>query len=91
MSISALTNLRDYLIGTLSKEDMAWLSLELAGHVREEEELKPYTKEELNAIIDESERQIANGEVYDFNEVLRELEEELDNEFVKEEQLLEAV
>ena len=91
MSKETLTNLRDYLIGTLSKEDMAWLTAELAAHAKEEEKLKPYTMEELNAMIDESEQQIANGEVYDFEEVLNEIENELDKEFEKEELLLEAV
>ena len=39
--------------------------------------LKPYTMEELHAMIAESERQIAQGEVYDFDDVIREIEEEL--------------
>ena len=53
------------------------------------EGLKPYTLEELHARIDESERQIAQGEVYDFDDVIREIEEELarDEEF----ELAEAV
>ena len=87
MSREALTNLRDYLIGTLSKQDMAWLTLELARHAKEEERLKPYTKEELNAILDESERDFEEGRVYTTEEVFREIEEELE----KEELLLEAV
>ena len=41
------------------------------------EGLKPYTLEELHARIAESERQIAQGEVYDFDDVIREIEEEL--------------
>lgn len=85
MSRETLTNLRDYLIGTLSKEDMAWLTLELAGHSREEEELKPYTKEELNARIALAEQQLANGEYYTSEEVFAELMEE------KELELAEAV
>ena len=87
MSKETLTNLRDYLVGTLSKEDMAWLTAELTTHAKEEEKLKPYTMEELNAMIDESERDFAEGRVYTTEEVFREIEEELE----KEELLLEAV
>ncbi|MBQ6965668.1 MAG: hypothetical protein IJP82_08280 [Bacteroidaceae bacterium] len=43
---------------------------------RPEEKLKPYTMEELNARIDQSERDIAEGRVYEFDEVMHELEEE---------------
>lgn len=49
----------------------------------EEYSLKPYTMEEINARIDQSERDIAEGRVYEFDEVMRELEEE----FVQEEEL----
>ena len=41
-----------------------------------EEKLKPYTMEELNARIDQSERDIAEGRVYEFDDVMRELEED---------------
>ena len=36
--------------------------------------------EELNARIDQSERDIAEGRVYKFDEVMHELEEEFDHE-----------
>lgn len=44
--------------------------------------LKPYTIEELHARIDQAERDSAAGRVYDFDDVIREIEEELDNEEV---------
>ena len=38
--------------------------------------MRPYTKEEINAMIDQSERDIAEGRVYDFDEAMDELERE---------------
>ncbi len=40
MSETLLINLRDYLCGTLSPENMAWLSVELAEHSKKKKELK---------------------------------------------------
>ena len=37
---------------------------------------QPYTMEEINARIDQSERDSAEGKVYDFDDVMREIEEE---------------
>jgi len=77
MSTATLSNLRDYLCGTLSTSDMIWLVEEMKNFMRRpEEKLKPYTMEELNARIDQSERDIAEGRVYEFDEVMHELEEE---------------
>ncbi len=86
MSTTALTNLRDYLTGTLSREDMMWLMEEMRDFMRgKEENLKPYTIEEIHAMIEESERDIAEGRVYDFDEVMAEIEKE----FAEEERELE--
>ena len=41
-----------------------------------EEKLEPYTMEEINAMIDESERQLANGQYRDIEELFREWDEE---------------
>ena len=38
--------------------------------------MRPYTKEEINSMIDQSERDIAEGRVYDFDEAMDELEME---------------
>ena len=35
---------------------------------------QPYTMDEVNAMIDQSERDIAEGRVYDFDEAMDELE-----------------
>ena len=77
MSTATLASLRDYLFGTLSTSEMIWLVEEMKKHMRApEEKLKPYTMEELNARIDQSERDIAEGRVYEFDDVMRELEED---------------
>lgn len=77
MSTATLTNLRDYLYGTLSTDDMIWLVEEMKGFLSNDgNRSKPYTKEELYARIEQSERDSAEGRVYDFDEVMRELEEE---------------
>ena len=74
MSKEALCNLRDYIRLTLSPEDIWWLTEELTP--RAEENLPPYTREEIDARIDEAERDIAEGRVYDHEDVMRELCEE---------------
>ena len=85
MSTATLTNLRDYLYGTLSTSDMMWLVEEMKEHMRSSEDrLKPYTKEELHARIAQSELDIAEGRVYDFDDVMRELEEEFADEDARE-------
>ena len=84
MSTKALTSLRDYLTGTLSTADMVWLVEEMKNFMRDsKEELKPYTMEELHARITQSERDSVEGRVYDFDDVMREIE----NEFAYEETL----
>ena len=76
MSKENLINLRNYLYGTLDADDMLWLADELKRRVQKKENIKPYTREELYAMIEESERQYANGEYFSTEEVLSEIEEE---------------
>ena len=85
MSTTALTNLRDYLTGTLSPDDMMWLATQLTEYTKKEDHsLKPYTKEEINSMLDEAEANIAAGNVIDDEEVWRELEEEFAREDAEE-------
>lgn len=77
MSKEALIALRDHILLTLSPSDIQWLMGELSYTSHEPEQLKPYTMEEINAMIDEGERQIANGEYYTTEEVMDMLAEEL--------------
>ena len=84
MSDAALTNLRDYLYGTLSPANMRWLATELSEYAkRQEESMKPFAKEELVARIKESERQLAEGKWQDFDEAMDELEREFAEDDLK--------
>ncbi|MBQ7451663.1 MAG: hypothetical protein IJV60_03825 [Prevotella sp.] len=69
MSTTALSSLRDYLLGTLSVNDMTWLMEELAGYIQKEQHPEPYTMDELNTRIDKSERDAAEGRVRPHEEV----------------------
>ena len=81
MSEATLQGLLDYLYSTLTPDNMRWMAMHLMEHAdSEEENLKPYTMEEINAMIDESERQIAAGLCQDHEDVFRELQEELEQE-----------
>ena len=51
----------------------------------EEYSLRPFTMEELNARIDQAERDIAEGRVHDFDEAM----DELEKEFAEEDRKLE--
>ena len=89
MSTATLEGLRDYLFDTLSPSNMLWLSTQLANYAKQEKQ-GSYTMEELHGRIAQSERDIAEGRVYDFDDVMRELEEEL--EFADQElEMAEAV
>ena len=87
MSTATLSGLRDYLYDTLSPANLIWLGTQLTEHGRlqEEHHIKPYTMEEINARIDQAERESAAGLGQDSEEMFRELEEE----FAREEQELE--
>ena len=90
MCTQALTGLRDYLTATLSFDDMNWLAAELAEYAsKEEHTLKRYTREELNAMLDVAEAEIAAGKVIDDENAWDELDEALAHE--KESQMAGAV
>ena len=80
-SDTIVSNLLEFLYGTLTPSDMQWLGEHLIEHAQSQKEnLKPYTMEEIDAMIDESERQIAAGLCQDNEDVFRELQEELEQE-----------
>ena len=84
MSETTLTNLLKYLCDTLTPSNMLWMAEHLTEYAKTNgESLKPYTIEELHARIEQSERDSAEGKVYDFDDVMREIEDE----FALEEQL----
>ena len=80
MSEATLTSLLEYLYGTLTPSNQRWVAAHLVEHanVEEDEALKPYTMEEINARLDQSERDFAEGNYYTHDEVLKMLDEELE-------------
>ena len=81
MSTATLSNLLEFLYGTLTPSNMQWLGEHLIEHARNEEEnLKPYTMEEINAMLDEAERNFEAGLGIPSEDVFRELEEEFEKE-----------
>ena len=104
MSPTALQGLLDYLYGTLSPSNMRWVAKHLVMQAEKVEnpDMKPYTMEEINAMLDEAEAEIAAGIGTPHEEVMREWDEEIarmeaEEEALKkakayvEEELLEAV
>ncbi|MBO4800963.1 MAG: hypothetical protein J5545_03770 [Bacteroidaceae bacterium] len=93
MSTQALTGLRDYLFGTLNIGNLYWLANELTEYAQKKEaqHLKPYTMEEINAMIDQAERESALGLGQESEEMFRELEEEFAREEQEELEYAEAV
>lgn len=64
MSTETLSSLRDYLFGTLSRSNMLWLATQLKERAEKEEELKPYTIEELHQMVEEGRQEIAEGHYF---------------------------
>ena len=78
MSTATLSNLLEFLYGTLTPSNMQWLGEHLIEHAQSQKEnLKPYTMEEIDAMIDESEAEIAAGLGTPHEEVMREWDEEI--------------
>lgn len=79
MSTAALTGLRDYLTGTLSTANMLWLSEQLAEYAKKKvERPRPLTLKEMNAMLDEAERDFEAGLGIPHEEVMREMDEEIE-------------
>ena len=80
MSTTALQGLLDYLYGTLTPSNMRWLASHLIDHADKVEtppQLKKYTMEEINAMLDEAEANMAAGRGIPHEVVMREWEEEI--------------
>ena len=78
-----MNNLLEYLYGTLTPDNMRWVGEHLIDYAEKEESLKPYTMDEINAMLDEAEADIAAGRTISHEEMMRRWEEEL----AREEQL----
>ena len=89
MCTATLNNLLEYLYGTLTPDNMRWVGKHLIEHADKEETLKPYTIEEIHAMIAESEADIAAGRTISHEEMMRQWEEELARE--EELEMAEAV
>lgn len=81
MSTTALNGLLEYLYGTLTPKSMRWVASHLIEHADQAEttdlpELKRYTMEEINAMLDEAEAEIAAGRGIPDEEIWRKYDEE---------------
>lgn len=85
MSTSTLSSLLDYLYGTLTPDNMRWVGEHLIEHAQKEENelLRPFTMEEINAMLDVAERESAAGLGQDSENMFREMEEEYIREELK--------
>ena len=92
MKKEALDGLLSYLLETLSYDEMRYLGDELRWHSDDGNPMfRPYTMEEVNAMLDEAEKDIAEGNTVSNDDSFRKygfLEDEIENE---DELLLEAV
>ena len=79
MSTAALTGLLDYLCGTLSPSNMRWVGEHLIEFSKKEEseQLRPYTMQEIDAMLDEAEAAFKAGRGIPDEEVMRRQEEKL--------------
>ena len=71
MSTATLTSLLEFLYGTLTPSNMRWLGEHLIEQAEKSEEIKPYTMEEINAMIEESESDFEAGRCYSTEEAIR--------------------
>lgn len=92
MSEATLKGLLEYLYDTLTPDNMQWLGERLIEHARSEgEKLKPYTMEEINAMLDEAEANFAAGKGIPDEEAWDEWEEDFARMKRQEHEMAEAV
>ncbi|MBQ6771229.1 MAG: hypothetical protein IJP44_09680 [Bacteroidales bacterium] len=78
MSETTLNNLLEYLYGTLTPSNKRWVGEHLIKYADyEEQPVKPYTMEEINAMLDQAEHDFAAGLGIPDEEVWRKYDEEL--------------
>ena len=92
MSEATLTNLLEYLYETLTPSNKRWVGERLIKYADyEEEPVKPYTMEEINAMLDEAEADIAAGRTIPHEEAMREWDMEIARMEQEELEMAEAV
>lgn len=78
MSEATLTSLLEYLYGALTPSNQLWVAEHLIANAKSEEApVKPYTIDEVNAMLDAAEADIAAGRTSSHEEVMREWDEEI--------------
>ena len=92
MSTATLTGLLDYLYGTLTPSNMRWVGERLIERATKEEHTpKPYTMEELNAMLDLAEADIAAGRTTPHEESMRRWQENIARQEKEKYEMAEAV
>ena len=84
MSTDALGFIAFQLQRKLTPSEMREMAARLITMAEETEQLKPYSMEEINAMMDEAERQFAEGRYRDAEDLFREWDEEEDLVFAAE-------
>ena len=71
MSTATLASLLDYLYGTLSPSNMRWVGEHLIEYSKKEEseQLRPYTMQEIDDMLDEAEAAFETGDYLTNDEV----------------------
>ena len=82
MNTDSLTGLIDFLSGALTPADMKLVGERLLTcaqkHQKDEEFLRPYTMDEINAMLDKAEEQAATGQYITNDELFRRWNERLE-------------
>ena len=93
MSTAALQGLLEYLYVTLSPDNMLWVANHLIEQAKQadDSELKQYTMEEINAMLDEAEANFAAGKGIPDEEAWDEWEEDFARMEQTEPEMAEAV
>ena len=78
MSTATLTSLLEFLYGTLTPSNQKWLGEHLIEHSEKAEDpMRPYTMEEIDTMLEESEHDFEAGNCYSTEEVLKMCEKSL--------------
>ena len=76
MSTATLTNLLEFLYGILTPSNMKWVGEHLIEQSEKIEKLmQPYSMEEIDTMLEESEQDFEAGRCYSTDEVLKICEE----------------
>ena len=93
MSTASLTNLLEYLYGTLTPSNMRWVAAHLTEYANSQEQQEPmkrYTMEDINAMLDQSEADITSGRTVSHEESMGRWKEKLARK-IQDKELAEAV